>query len=145
METKRKEETIESYLQQIKDRLAKSTPGPWRWGNGPSFVEWTLGDDSVIESGEVYGPSKHRAAGCLKLKDAMLIAHAPTDLSRLLEIVEIYREALERIAGRHDETMPYLTYYERTLEDGTDVPPTYEFAEQALQRAEEIVKERDNK
>lgn len=43
----------------------------------------------------------------------------------------ICREALEWISGK-DESRPYTTYYERTLDDGTFVPTFDEIAEQAL-------------
>lgn len=47
--------------------------------------------------------------------------------------------ALRWIAGELDEERDYCTYYERTLEDGTVIPPTNEIAEAALAKVRAAV------
>lgn len=69
----------------------------------------------------------------------LYIESIESQLTRLQEINGVYREALEWIAGKSDK--PYCTYYERVLDDGTEVPIVDDVAEAALDKAKELAEE----
>lgn len=56
-------------------------------------------------------------------------------LEKLEGQVATLTEALRWIAGE-DDTKPYVTYYERTLDDGTEVQTYAEVARAALEKVE---------
>jgi hypothetical protein len=83
-----------SLLEQIKEALANATPGPWRWNeeHGRDFTDegWSVinvwrgvASNTVAE----LGPSEQEDPQA----DAHLIAHAPSWLSALVEVVERLR------------------------------------------------------
>lgn len=90
---------LDALLAEIEETLAKSTPGPWIWKGNRSlnrFVENEskiadyYGSNAIIDStamGGIFG----------KKEDKDLIAAAPTYLRKLLEVVKVQREALEKI------------------------------------------------
>lgn len=101
---------IKTHLKEIRDRVEAATPGPWT-------TEGKLGDfyvcffeivDNNIKSA-IYAPN----ATDIQMwnRNAPLIAHAPTDITRLLAAVEVLSEALERLeANKLDEERPGLPY-----------------------------------
>lgn len=68
-------------IQDIKDRLKAATPGPWAQVRGG--ISATISVVRITDS------------RYLKYENADLIAHAPTDLSKLIEVIEIYDKALK--------------------------------------------------
>jgi hypothetical protein len=62
---------VNSELEDIKDRLAAATPGPWELIGGGEWIS-PIGIPVAPDDGGV-GP-----------QDAEFIAHAPTDIARLL-------------------------------------------------------------
>ncbi len=91
-------------LDEIKGRLAKATPGPW-------YVRGGLTDE---ESGRPGGIPPEVIATDLDgyeslvcapdnrpLEDAELIAHAPTDLSKLIQALEVANAALADFSNVH--------------------------------------------
>lgn len=85
------------YMQQVKERLEKATPGPWvRWAKHFSVYAGPVNENS---STTIRG-YRQMIAECdedapRKLANATLIANAPTDIATLLKTVELMREALE--------------------------------------------------
>lgn len=90
---------MNSKLQAVKDRIAAATPRPWAV------------DDCIVYEPDSNGPDMYRGAApksytCSEysggigvipekaLSDADLIAHAPADLARLIQVVEIYEKYL---------------------------------------------------
>lgn len=60
-------------LQEIKERWAKGTPGPWKGVDTPDFMEINPGRLALVGS-------------CIE--DGEKIAHAPQDIADLVEMVE---------------------------------------------------------
>ncbi len=85
----------EDRIQQIKDRLAVATPGPWVieddgfYGYIRTTVENSHGYRESICGGE---PSEGRVDG--DAPDTIFIAHAPEDIAYLLGEVERLRSRL---------------------------------------------------
>lgn len=124
--------TLTSYLAEIRGRLKAATPGPWTarceqkqiypgthaiypTGVRPIFMDdpwdWTQKDRPEIKQ---------------VCNDADLIANAPVDLARLLEIVEIYREALMSAQYMFEECKM----------------PQSEVCAEALAKAEQLISEK---
>lgn len=83
---------IKTYLAQIKARLAAATPGPWQpryesecIDNYNGYCAWALGP--VVKEAPNKDPVDQ---ACL---DAHFIAHARTDVVKLLAAVEVLLEA----------------------------------------------------
>lgn len=99
-----------AYLTDIKQRRDKATPGPWTIYNSeqrsrfaenwreinPMVVVPSSFDRTVGEERETYCGVK------IKGDDAAFIAHARTDVDRLLRIVELKQKALEEIGKEVD-------------------------------------------
>lgn len=94
--------TVPGRLQQIRDRLDKATPGPWRveeHGAGPLWPDRT---DLCVTGGGLWIPFRlrRRIRGRFRLwldsepyeegarEDADLIAHCPEDVRLLLDVAE---------------------------------------------------------
>ena len=115
---------LQKFLGEVKARLEAATKGPWLWGDwtihdsdrdaqrrGEPY--WTLYEGTYANKNLARGPIGRKvveidniASGCgydeadiaISDADAALIASAPTDLTRALEIIRIQDEALEDIA-----------------------------------------------
>lgn len=130
--------TLPDYLTQVRERLDKATPGPLfertdldyyqggcYLGIEPYSYNGPAGEQAVHldQTGENFcGYFRTDVCRIENSGDKSFLMHASTDISRLLEIVEIYREALKEII----------------VTDGTMY--IHDISETALQRAEEIVK-----
>jgi hypothetical protein len=81
---------LDDELAAIKARVEAATPGPWRAVRNNAMGEtwfniFTKGDDQVLAMiGDL-------ADKVLKCPNAELVAHAPTDISRLLKALELCR------------------------------------------------------
>ena len=84
--------------QQIADRLAKATPGPWEWQTVTEAQKLTEHTLTALNGPGVlcrYWDNEPKA-----LADAALIANAPSDLAYLLARVAKMEAALKHI-GNH--------------------------------------------
>jgi len=86
--------TPTNFLAPIKERLKKATPGPWvhtRHSNSLIGIlpHTVVGKDDLAQVCQPSGREEQKA-------NADLIAHAPTDLSRLIEVVEAQAEVITR-------------------------------------------------
>ena len=78
------------FIEEIKKRVEAATPGPWSWCNDEEEIH----SDSMQESS---GDPCHIVynMGPIRKKDnAEFIAHARTDIPKLLALVEIYEKTL---------------------------------------------------
>lgn len=75
-------------LKEIRERLAKTTPGPWRQIKD-GLLACGLPSDTYTIKGE------HVVAGDVYREDAAFIANAPTDIADLLAEVERLKAELE--------------------------------------------------
>lgn len=82
------------WLKEVKERLAKATPGPWVFANDsyePTNKLWArflLGkDEAVVIAADDYHMEFERV-------DAEFIAHARTDLETAIAVIERYEAAL---------------------------------------------------
>lgn len=92
---------IHSALEEIRERLEKATPGPWISRKyeivaGAPYPVRVVADPDDESIPNVY--------------DKFLIAHAPTDISKLLRVVELQAEALMNI-----EKTPPITFTEKQM------------------------------
>ncbi|NGQ95440.1 hypothetical protein G3578_09770 [Brevibacillus sp. SYP-B805] len=89
----------------IRERAERATPGPWRWSNAKvlngkyDFVpQGSYLADTLIMFGDTYENGEH---------DAEFIAHARTDIPRLLD-------ALEAAYERERKLIDALRWYAKT-------------------------------
>lgn len=101
--------TTTALLSQVRARLAAATPGPKeviRFDNNSGEIDYQVagGKPYIIlcQFGDFDNP-KAKA-------DAHLLAHAPTDLAKLLAIVEVMQAALEAIRDRASGRNHLLAY-----------------------------------
>ncbi|MNI26719.1 hypothetical protein D3C73_804300 [compost metagenome] len=84
-------------IQEIKERHAAATPGPWRTFVKDNFVN----EDNyrtIIAGVGFYSPPKYVGFGCdlyISEADAELIANAPSDIAYLLSEVERLQTGFE--------------------------------------------------
>lgn len=84
--------TLNKYLTLVRERLNESTTSHWYLANVIKLYNYV----GLLEDyADIHGPKYHHSAGMMKLEDANLIINAPSDISLLLDIVEIYRVALQ--------------------------------------------------
>lgn len=112
-------------LQDVKKRLEKATPGPWHIGHVSQ-----LSDDS--ESADIGAADGSEVAHVFPRGCQSFIANAPTDLAKLIEIVECLREGLEKYKG--------IRAVQLTTPDST---LSWYAADEALKRADEIARGRE--
>lgn len=105
--------SLDKYLSEVKERLDLRRPPIW-----PMHLP------------DIQSTYSHSQL-MIFTRERPLYESAPTDLTRLVAMIERAVGALEWLAGK-DEGKPYVTYYERTLDDGTTVPTFDEVAESAL-------------
>lgn len=92
---------LPAWLQKIRDRADKATPGPWVsiTGDGPfgtqSNVRTTEGWPEVIASRTIVGAVKPVEQ---QESNFAFIAHARTDVPRLVELVGEMVELIDRLA-----------------------------------------------
>jgi hypothetical protein len=126
--------TLPAALAKMKERLDKATPGKWITGVDEDTTARTLVGPfktnkyneykSGIIVAQAYAPTLGEGE-C----NAELIAHCPTDLAKLIQVVEILSEAMSKIESGY-------------LPDGSEVDSsTYIYAEKALTQAEKVLAE----
>lgn len=97
-------------LEPIKARLAEATPGPWAAGwsgdpdaDGPdaaaplNVISWNRGEVADLAP----HPGCHASTWEQVLRNAELIAHAPSDLQALIAEVERLREPVTWVVSSH--------------------------------------------
>ena len=75
---------LNEFLTQVRQRLEKATPGPWEVD---SVNEVTSSEGDICWQMSMLND---------KYENAQLIAHAPSDLAKLLKLVEIQATALQQ-------------------------------------------------
>jgi hypothetical protein len=88
----------DTFLKELKQRLERATPGPWSLNQEEGWpVAFATGESAIdgkkyhvhtmpMSGSELTGDAK---------TDAELIAHAPTDLKRLISMVELLIEEIK--------------------------------------------------
>lgn len=74
-------DAVRKWLDEVKERCEKATPGPWKHFVTESFSANVVGDGWVVARCETFSTGQ-------ELADAKFIAHARGDIPRLLAIVE---------------------------------------------------------
>lgn len=128
---------LKEYLQQIKDRLERTTPGPWKWDFGNRQVEsendlsYRDGVCSLANSSRdgIYGRFNKINDSC----DGEFIASCPTDISNLLAVISIYQEALEKFSS-------HVPRVDATMEEKIMNEIYSHESRQCLKAAEEVIK-----
>lgn len=101
-----------NYLEQIKQRCEKSTKGPWYVGYKDRSGRY------IQEEGNFCLVSKNEktilhAYLAKSEADAEFIAHARTDIPKLLEVIEIQGKALEKLSD-------YAYYLDMDMKEAGD-------------------------
>lgn len=137
---------IDKLLQDVKKRLSKATPGPYsvhRFDNDGGDISYQIEcesyeeDDQIVAwTGELTNLKKAR-------NNAELIANAPTDLQKLVEIVEALRAALVDTKDGlqsvcEDVDHCFQNKCVPTKDEVSSVFVTLNIAEDAIKRADEI-------
>lgn len=91
--------SLAAYCAAVEARVSAATPGPWTLGYDDGSGRWDADERSFCIVGAEELPVLHTEIAHRET-DALLIAHAPTDLTRLLQIVRTLSGALERILER---------------------------------------------
>ncbi len=100
--SKSKESNLSTFLSGIKQRLERSTPGPWikrpldLYQGGVGYEIVSAAGEDVLDNQTYYPRAPNDT-------DAALIASAPTDLALAVEAIEVMREALEWYANCDEE------------------------------------------
>lgn len=86
-------------INEIRERLSKATPGPWRRTGSARHIiyQYDGGDDMRTVIGEIWG------CGNIQDVDADFIAHAPEDIKFLLAEVERLEAELQHYRQLKDE------------------------------------------
>ncbi len=79
------------YLAEVRARLEAATPGPWDYAHG--YVEAENCADYIVEGPDAINDDDN----------GDFIAHAPADIAKLLAMLEVAREALEKISQEGSE------------------------------------------
>ena len=115
--------TVQSFLAEIESRLNAATPGQW--------LAHERNESSVFREFEirVHAGTLFRSTSYGRMaEDAQLIAHAPTDLARLLAIVREYEAALKKAAGN-------VTWVAPAADGENQIILTYGYHVEACRRA----------
>ena len=82
-------------LDEIAARVRAATPGEWKWDHEWKEDGYHSGAMGCLENVLWYGMDGEESIYCPNKYDAELIAHAPADLTPLLEIVRTQGEVIE--------------------------------------------------
>lgn len=142
--------SLTTYLTEIKQRLEKATPGPWivQRCNDASLVTEAHGADVTgwLKDYPFAYIAKIGGWGySLNYKNGELIANAPSDLARLVRVVECLMEGLEQYEGHPDVVQPSgikrIDANTITTEGSATIWPISRIAREALEKAQRIVAE----
>lgn len=100
--------TLDQILTEIKERADKATEGPWKfypmsYNKHPGYTSCDRleSKDKIIGMMEAFcGPT------CLGKCDLTFIAHARTDVPRLVEALEVSRELIVELQSQWNEKEP---------------------------------------
>ena len=110
---------LTTWLQTVRERLAKATPGPWAIVHEvPDEISGIYaGKERIIETDSGFYPPR--------LADADLIAHSPTDLTRALDLLEAAQAVVKAARpfshpgdGPGGRLADALTHYQQVVEAG---------------------------
>lgn len=113
---------MKDLLAPIRERLAKATPGPWKF---------TGNDTTAIDEVNTVSTDQYYIAIKMGEADGKLIAHAPEDLRRLIEVVELMMQRLEAIDRRAGSASAQSGF--------TDALEVAEWARDTLAKARKIL------
>lgn len=111
--------------QQIRERLAAATPGPWRWANWstvfgtkeePPFLTLEAGmppENGVPQRGRESTWILGMADDDIEPTNAALIANAPADLAYLLDALAVAREEKGPWRGLVERMLPLVNHSDR--------------------------------
>lgn len=80
---------LEKWLDEVKGRLEKATPGPWESNEDPTWGQGLWGP--------LHADTLETSMHLICKTDADLIAAAPTDLKRAVRIIEHLQYALKTV------------------------------------------------
>lgn len=109
---------LQDRLKEIKDRIERATPGPWT--KGPVHLRNYSHFNLVANVRGVEILGQYKAVSCGD--DAAFIAHAPTDLAKLIKVIEVYEESLEEMMAhlcdsRSDGNPCSQMWYQDSIEE----------------------------
>lgn len=125
----------EKRVADIRERLAKRTPGSWLIEEVPPEGAYNGGYNVVTADGYLVANDTFCAA-IDQYHDAALIANAPDDLSWLLSLVEELGAAQieTRVNGYRVGFFDALIEHSNTLVKGEDIPALADFAADEFRR-----------
>jgi hypothetical protein len=133
---------LNSFLKEVEERLSKATPGPWKLYVPNDCSNYEIVGPNIKESNYKrsllkiphWGYDKNNEwMGQENIKNAEFISQMPTDLTKLIEIVKVQREALEKL---HDSRKRD----HREMDAQTEVYCMNNIAETAIQKADELAR-----
>jgi hypothetical protein len=97
--------TIQQWLTEVRNRVRLATPGEWEFWTGNSWRRFGVKGtcDTVLEPSQ-YSRSDHTPTLNVSDADTDVIAHATTDLRRLLALVELLEYEIHRLSGAVEES-----------------------------------------
>lgn len=106
----------DKFLASVKARAAAATPGPWSKTSAlPMYAIAADKVDVVTATGREYRANHSGRHGCREA-DAEFIAHARTDIERLVAMVEAARKALDDVTWHaRPDCLPALAIAEKCL------------------------------
>lgn len=119
-----KDAVISSLRESIDNSIRHDGGHAWHWielEDGTKICETGCGPNSAV--------------------NMAFFGHAPTDIARLIRALELATHTLTRFSTNDTTGLPYVTYYERTLPDGTRVPPDCEVADEVLAAIDKMLGE----
>lgn len=87
------------YLESVEARLKTATPGPWQFTGSMDERRGQVSAPNINVDICFYTPDEPISHKGHKVNNFKFIAHAPTDIARLLEMVRVAKDALERIVN----------------------------------------------
>jgi hypothetical protein len=90
---------LDKYLLEVREREGKATAGPWKHAVGTRYIvsDAIGGDRCHLPSEGICRVSKW--SNEVDLAEIEFIAHARTDIPRLVKMVEVARFAMKRACG----------------------------------------------
>lgn len=97
---------LETYLAQVKERAENATDGPCevvRFDNDDGSISWQVETHiSADQDHRIIGWYSEHGDNPRIRHDAIFDAHSRTDIPKLLQIIEVYRSALDHYSKLQD-------------------------------------------
>lgn len=121
---------LATFIAEVKERLAKTQAGPFfvqRYDNEGGYISYQV-ETERNDNNPVFAWCSELTNFRFAKANAELIAHAPTDLAKLLAVVEVYEEALKEASDKAKSKAEFTRAAFGAI------------ADEALARADQIVK-----